>query len=1027
MRMNGTYAHEAKYSQKVDQKAAQNHPSTEYKVGQELEGIILKVSEQISIDFSGREVNIPQPTIPDAKEGEIRKFKITEISNNGIVLKEIGSATKQSDASKINGMICTKTETDPSTVLATEEKEEEEKENGLEGISSKMTASNLEDIKNEGVSLESYQLELLAKALDRVKMQRSMKMDQLEGQTEQLKLEREQARNLASAFLPDNAAVQKIADSLVKADLPVTQDNVLRIANAMKLSSAVSQLGNASAAYLIRNELEPTIENIYKAVHSGETNPLIKKETEFNDITGFVEQMITEENMEDKESALKQAKWLFQSNLNVTKENIQYKIELDQLPKNLSMDVVADQAAQSVANGHKAEDALLLLQYRIRMEVARLKLSYDAQGNMASKGIKIDNEEIEKSVNHLKQLEQEFYKSYLGETTENLDDKIDMIEHTVTSVDDLKQAKATVLGQTFEQRHEITLIEFHDRAVTGTQKYQQAEESYEALMTAPRKDFGDSIQKAFQNVDSQLDLLGLETTKANQRAVRILGYNQIELTKDHITEMKLYDAKVNNLLQNMTPTVITAMVKEGVNPLNLPIDELTKVTKVYQEQLGDSKEVKFSEYLVDLESNEEITQEQREAYIGIYRLLHQVETSDGAAVGAVVKAGKEITLNALLTEVRTNKRGRMDLHVSEDQGTTESKGGYTNSITDSINRYYSELGDYQQSIVTSLLQNMDAKALGSVAVKYGNQLYDTSLEQLQEDLNEASTDTKTIQAERILNRIGELSKVGSSYLAFLDDYQIPDSIQNTAAVKNMIDMNTKLYEKTEKVLKDAESIRQYSKELLTNLDDFERFNTKYDAMNKEIISSIKEEVFTEDSQEMTAANVKDMNAICDMYSLNQQLQKKEFYNLPLELNDSVVNVNLTVIHDLGEKGKIRINLPTNQLGHITVEASLDQGQIKCLITSDSMAAIPKLRNEAANLSEEMKSIGFSMMQQHYSYETRSQEQFIYASGNIYKESQKQLENKRDLAEQEEKVNTNQLYQITKELLNHLSNIASKAR
>lgn len=1048
MIMNGIYAQEVKLGQKVDQGKVKSNPSSEYKVGQELEGKILQVSEQISIDFSGREARVSRSTIPDAREGEIRKFKITEISNNGIVLKEIGSTTKHEESSGMNKIVFTKTDVDASSVLTTKNKEEEVKENELDEISSKMTAHNLEDIRNEVVSLESYELELLEKALERVKLQRSLKMDHKLEQVEQLKDRVEKARKLAIGFLPEHPAIEKIAESLVKADLPVTQDNISRIANALKLSSVATQLNHSSAAFLIKNELEPSIENIYKAVHSGKTNPIQKQETEFKEIAETVGQIISDADIEDKDSAMKQAKWLFQSNLNITEENIKYKMELDDLPMELSMDMVADQAAYSLAKGHKAETALISLKYKIRMEEARLKLTYDAQVNMLNKGIKVDTEGLELSVDSLRRLEQEFYKTYLGDRAENLTEKLGLIEHAVTSVEDLKQASVHVLGITFEQRHEITFSELHEKAVIRVGKYQQdeyergekyqaqeksnhaerfqyAERSYETLMTAPRKDLGDSIQKAFQNVDSQLELLGLETTKINQRAVRILAYNQIELTKENVTAMKAYDAKVNNIFQNMTPTVITAMVKDGVNPLNYPIDELSDITNLYQERLGDSPEVKYSEYLVDLERNKEITKEQRNAYIGIYRLLHQVKTSDGAAIGAVVKAGQEITLNALLTQVRTSNKGSFDYSINDEQGTTQGKGGYSNSITDSINGYYSELSSYQQSVVSSLLQEIDANAISNVAKKFEDQLYDISLEKLQQELVESETDTKASQTERMLHKISDLSREGSKMVSFLDNYQIPDSIQNIAAVKNMVELNGDFYEKSEKALKDKLVLREYSAKLLDGLNDFDNFDSTYTEMNEEIVTKLKSEVFSEDNQEITFTNMKDLNALCDIYSLNQKLQKKEFYHIPFEINDSLVNVNLTVIHDQVKGGKIRISMPTQQLGRVTVEASMNQGKIRCLITSDKMSSIPLLKNEAINLDVRMNAIGFSIEQQHYSFEIRDLEQFVYASGSIYKESQRARESKEErMLEQDANTKTNDLYQVTKELLSHLAMIES---
>jgi hypothetical protein len=69
----------------------------------------------------------------------------------------------------------------------------------------------------------------------------------------------------------------------------------------------------------------------------------------------------------------------------------------------------------------------------------------------------------------------------------------------------------------------------------------------------------------------------------------------------------------------------------------------------------------------------------------------------------------------------------------------------------------------------------------------------------------------------------------------------------------------------------------------------------------------------------------------------------------------------------------------------------------------------------------MKELGYDMTQQHYSYEKRSQEQFIYASGNIYKDALKQQD--KPETNTSTKTNTDELYQIAKQLITHLSNMA----
>ena len=67
--------------------------------------------------------------------------------------------------------------------------------------------------------------------------------------------------------------------------------------------------------------------------------------------------------------------------------------------------------------------------------------------------------------------------------------------------------------------------------------FAQANESYETLMTAPRSDMGDSIKKAFSNVDDILQDLQLDTSETNRRAVRILAYNNTEITPENIMEV----------------------------------------------------------------------------------------------------------------------------------------------------------------------------------------------------------------------------------------------------------------------------------------------------------------------------------------------------------------------------------------------------------------------------------------------------------------------------------------------------------
>ena len=44
----------------------------------------------------------------------------------------------------------------------------------------------------------------------------------------------------------------------------------------------------------------------------------------------------------------------------------------------------------------------------------------------------------------------------------------------------------------------------------------------------------------------------------------------------------------------------------------------------------------YSRFLYRLEQDHDITEEERSAYIGIYRLMHQIEKNDAAPLGAAM-------------------------------------------------------------------------------------------------------------------------------------------------------------------------------------------------------------------------------------------------------------------------------------------------------------------------------------------------------------------------------------------------------
>ena len=181
------------------------------------------------------------------------------------------------------------------------------------------------------------------------------------------------------------------------------------------------------------------------------------------------------------------------------------------------------------------------------------------------------------------------------------------------------------------------------------ERYVRAGEAYETMATEVRRDLGDSMKKAFRSVDHLLESLELEANAANERAVRILGYNSLEITAESVAQMRYYDSRVAETLREMKPGSVLKLIRSGQNPLQMSMEELGNVIRELSDQgMEDmpahsdsgtaSQEESSSRFLWKLEKQHGISEEERSSYIGIYRLLHQIEKSDGAAIGAVVEA-----------------------------------------------------------------------------------------------------------------------------------------------------------------------------------------------------------------------------------------------------------------------------------------------------------------------------------------------------------------------------------------------------
>lgn len=822
---------------------------------------------------------------------------------------------------------------------------------------------------------------------------------------------------------PELAA--QIADSLREADLPLTDDNFKQIAETVDMADSLSPLDDGAVKYLIDNQLEPTVQNIYFARHSASAGYMPAEQQDISSFLPQVKNVIASAGLEVNDDTIATSKWMLENDIPLTKENLTYAQALRQTELTTSAENVAALAAEAVSEGKSAQDAVILSGYtwmeqaqnavdtvenatdedlvyivekglpltldslreaaanrvsestvqdadgnytqkgqqlltaRRQLEEIRLAMTAEANYRLLKQGISIDTEPLVKLVEQLKDQENEYYRNLLmSEGVDATKEQVELFGEVDKKVTDMRYVPAYVLGM--KDADVSTINGVHEAGTELKTSFEKASRQYETLMTAPRADLGDSIQKAFRNVDDILNDLGMELTDENRRAVRILGYNSIDITQDSVLTMKAADEEVQRVFKNMTPAVVTQMIKRGINPLEMDFTSLNQEAEsIKSEELGGEDNRKFSEYLWKMEQNHEISEEERSSYIGIYRLIRQVENTDGAAIGALIQQGAPITMKNLLTAVRSEKRSsKMDYSVDYNfEGVSGTSKG--SSITDQIEAAYQNncLKD-----ASELLTPERAKVLFEQDMEWENMTPEelkAVLTQAGEQADESSIDAN--YAKEQLAQLEQAANADESIYRILDKYDIPNIVSNVLAMESMLNQRNQMFRKIfgsstadhngdDQV--DAEDLEAIKQELLEEFG--EAVSEPADmAVAQEKLGELAENVMKTmiNSDHVTSLDVRDMKMLSAQLSVNSILAKEEQYAVPVMVNDELMNVSVKIVRGVDKKGIVDIMMESELRGKIAATFQAKEDGIHGLIATDSEETAELFKGQTQDLSD----------------------------------------------------------------------------
>ena len=822
--------------------------------------------------------------------------------------------------------------------------------NAFAVMATSMSADDVAKMADEGFSPSEMTDSETVTVLDKIKATLVKSGVNIDGFTDDLS--KEEIEQIAGS----SAYASAIEAALKEAALPATKDNVTEITEALNVSDTLEQPSDDAKKYMINNCPEPTVNNFYIANHSSSADTSANRASYYMDETGYVgknptdadieslspqiEKIISDAGLSVNEQTINEAKWLINKDIPLTKENLTNLENLESVSFPLDTETVALSAASALAEGKNAKDGLLSDPESIHIKAAkfveslnfddvakrrileetRLILTLEASVSLLKKGINLDTKDLEKLVDDLKQAEKESYAPFLMDNDEvdikKYDDeltlKLDKFKQTVIAIENVKTAPLSVVGDVAFSEKTPTLNEVAELSDKAKSEFSKAERSYETMMTMPRYDMGDSIKKAFRNVDDILEDLEIEATRLNEKAVRILGYSGMEITEANIEKAVKAEVAVENVITHMTPARTLKMIRDGFNPLDTDIYELSNELLSEDEDTGNTK---YTEFLYKLEKSSEITESEKSAFIGLYRLFRKIEKSDGKLVGDVIKADEKLTLLNIISASRSDRQVGTDIKIDDSFGTLEKLITHGESITDQI------------------LQGFRTKELN---VQYAKE-----------------------EADEIRNIITKEEAI----VRALENADSPKSPINMAAANMLLNSRGTIFKGLLKGF-DEEEKDVFDKEISELADSFDDEDSAKNAINS----------FTEKTQEIIKnkaqiadkyIDVKSLKLLNKQLSIINKMADSRTYEVPVIINGSYTSINLKIVNDTENAGKVKAYFETEETGKVSAEFELRDGKVSGIITTENSFFEGVIKEREDSFKEEFKGAGVEISSMYY--------------------------------------------------------------
>jgi len=530
---------------------------------------------------------------------------------------------------------------------------------------------------------------------------------------------------------------------------------------------------------------------------------------------------------------------------------------------------------------------------------------------------------------------------------------------------------------------------------------------YDELRTKPRADLGDRIEKAFSNIDDILDDLKLEKTVFNQRAVGILGRNEMPITVENIEKVKQVDIPLQELFNKLMPEHIKTMVDQKIDIINEPIDLLADFVKGETSLVQKDVNEEVAKHILTMLKTGELTQEKKDGLIGIYRMIHTIEGSKGAAVGYLVNNELPVTLENLFDAAKiirqTSKSEHMiNTEINDEFGKVESIVREGLSIKEQIQSGYLEKeidiknlvnkildGSYEKNLTNQLIQNLNsgeenqsAKSINGEVVQRADSLNSelvridqANKEQELSELKEALSAVLKMQKSLLVEGASFKEKLNISSWKSLSDLTLTPDKLNTLLKEfgELVGDNEALRQKMTNQLdkyltnvssKGFDQFEKGVKEIIdeaksVSLNDF--FDKQMKGQTNQAQLQQSETLVSDKSIHSMAKDIQQQMGIS-----KQLIEQEDYYTVPVMINGEMQHMSMYYFRQDSqqqtdeEEMSIYLSFSTNNLGTANIRVQLAGEESNVTVFATKAIGNQQLKRFEKDLTGLFESVGLSV-------------------------------------------------------------------